>query len=50
MLAKFQFCVVPEDQNYWMYQDPSIEYIKLAKDTSKKRKEIRQYTVSKIQL
>ena len=35
MLAKFRRFVVPEDQNYWMYQDPSEEYIKLVKETFK---------------
>ena len=49
MLAKFRRFVVPEDQNYWMYQDPSEEDIKLAKNTSEKGKEIRKSTVSKIQ-
>ena len=48
-LAKFQLFVVPEEQDCWMYQDPSADDVKLAKDKSKKRKEIRESTVSKIQ-
>ena len=35
-LANFRRFVVPEDQYYWMYQDPSIEDIKPEKETSKK--------------
>ena len=34
-LEKFRRFVFPEDQDYWMYQDPPEEYIKLAKDISK---------------
>ena len=37
-LAKLRRFLVPEDQDYWMYQDPLEEDIKLAKDTSKKKK------------
>ena len=48
-LAKFHPFVVPEDQDYWMYQDPSAEDVKFAKKTSKKRKEIQQSAVAKIQ-
>ena len=37
-LAKFRRFAVPKNQYYWMYQDPSADYVKLAKEASKKRK------------
>ena len=48
-LAKFRRFVVPEDQDYWMYQDPSEDDVKIEKETSKKRKEIREAAADKIQ-
>ena len=33
-LAKFRRFAVPEDQDYWIYQYPSAEHIKLANETS----------------
>ena len=47
--AKFRRFIVPEEQYEWMYQDPPAEDIKITKDTSKRIKEIWQYTISKIQ-
>ena len=37
-LPKLRRFVVPEDQDYWMYQDPSSEDVKLEKETSKKER------------
>ena len=48
MLAQFRRFVVPEDQDYWMYQDPSAYDVKLENETSKKVKEIRKSAVAKI--
>ena len=38
MIAKFHPFFVSEYQYYWMYQDPSAEYIKLANETSIKER------------
>ena len=38
MFEKFHYFVVPEDQHFWIYQDPPSEYIKLANETFKKGK------------
>ena len=35
-LEKFCRFVVPEDKYYWMYQDSSLDDVKLSKETSKK--------------
>ena len=35
--AKFFRFVVPKDKDYWIYQEPSEEYVKLAKETQKKK-------------
>ena len=48
-LAKFRRFVVPKYQDYWMYQYPSAEDIKLAKETSKKRNEMQKSTVANVQ-
>ena len=47
-LANFRRFVVPEDQDYWLYQDLSAEDIKLSKDTSKYIKQIWKSAFSKI--
>ena len=35
--TNFLDVLVPENQDYWMYQYPPADDVKLAKDTSKKR-------------
>ena len=48
-LAKFRLLDVPEDQDHWMYQDPSVDNVIIAKDVSDKIGEIRESAVSRIQ-
>ena len=37
-IVKFHRFVVPKYQDYWMYQDPSADDVKLAKEMSKKER------------